>query len=58
MSVLKLLDLLAVLGIELTLDVIVSSKNTLHVLFSLFFGVEQAQLSSINLVFESLALLF
>lgn len=54
LTVLELLDLFRVLGLKLGLDIIVGGEDSIHVLFSLFLGIEEAELGSVNFVFETL----
>lgn len=51
LAVLQLLDFLRVLDLEFGLDIVVGTEHTVHVLLSLLLGVEQAELSAIDLVF-------
>jgi len=58
LAVLQILDLVGVLVFKLRFDVIVGIQDSVHVLFSLLFGVKEALFESVDLVIHALDLVF
>jgi len=58
LAVLQILDLVGVLVFKLRFDVIVGIQDSVHVLFSLLFGVKEALFKSVDLVIHALDLVF